>query len=174
MNNIISISGAESSGKSTLAARLMSHYQCHMIPEQSRIYLKNKGKNYLQKDLEEIAKMYLNELNHIIKSGDGLIITDTSLLDILVWSEIKYGSINKELKELCHIEAELFYLLCAPDLKYESDPLRENPSLENRMLIHRSFEEKLKNKPNYLGLVHGQGEDRIKNAIGWIDSNLTF
>lgn len=175
MKTVISISGVESSGKSTLAKALKAHYNnSTCIEEQSRVYLKKIGTNYRRNDLVEIAKMQLNELHLALQSSYNLIITDTSLLDIIVWSKIKYDMVSPELNQLLSLEPPMHYLLCKPDLEYKSDELRESPSIEKRLLIHKTFLEKLEHHPLYLGTVQGLEEKRRKNAVDLIESKLTL
>lgn len=174
MSTIISISGVESSGKSSLTNALKAHYNCESLEEQSRIYLKVIGSNYVQKDLIEIAKLYLQKLKTKLDEHPKLVIVDTSILDILIWSEIKYQNIDPKLNDFLRKEPKLFYLLCSPDIEYEADPLRESPTLEKRLLIHDAFLKRLNAEPNYLGSISGHGKKRINNAIETIESQITF
>ena len=52
----VSLTGPESTGKSTLAARLAAHYGTTFAPEFAREYLAGSGPHYTAEDLEEIAR----------------------------------------------------------------------------------------------------------------------
>jgi nicotinamide riboside kinase len=52
----VSLTGPESTGKSTLAAQLAAHYGTTFAPEFAREYLADSGPHYSPKDLEEIAR----------------------------------------------------------------------------------------------------------------------
>ena len=56
---IITIVGAESSGKSTLAMQLAEHFQCVWVPEYAREYLSSLDRPYGERDLEIIAERQL-------------------------------------------------------------------------------------------------------------------
>lgn len=53
---IITIVGAESSGKTTIATLLANQFQCPLVPEYAREYLSSLGRDYQQHDLEIIAE----------------------------------------------------------------------------------------------------------------------
>lgn len=63
---IITIVGAESSGKTTLAQLLSSYFNCTWIPEYARDYLEGLGKDYTEEDLDIIAKRQWEEISKII------------------------------------------------------------------------------------------------------------
>lgn len=86
------ITGTECSGKTTLAENLAQHYQVPYVPEYAREYLNNLDRPYLQSDLRHIAIGQL-ELEKKYIAND-LIICDTSMLVIKVWSQIKYNSVH--------------------------------------------------------------------------------
>ena len=52
----VSLTGPESTGKSTLAAQLAAHYGTSFAPEFAREYLAESGPHYTARDLEEIAR----------------------------------------------------------------------------------------------------------------------
>ena len=85
----ISIVGPESSGKSTLALSLSQALGCNYCDEYAREYLEKKS-NYNIYDLEIIAKKQKKKIEEGIRGGGDYIITDTCVLDIELWSKIKF------------------------------------------------------------------------------------
>ena len=162
----IIVTGPESSGKTTLCKALSEHFNISFVEEFSREYLNKQNGKYTQSDLIRIAKEQLlkEEINKEI------LICDTDLITIKIWSEYKYGSCdNWIVKQIEKQKTEKrFYILCKPDIPWEDDLLRENPKQRNKLFnIYKKELEKLKH--NYFIV---KGEERIKNAISKI-SNLT-
>jgi nicotinamide riboside kinase len=102
--------------------------------------------------------------------NEEILMCDTDLITIKIWSEYKYGSCDNWILE--QIEKQKtenrFYLLCKPDIPWKADPLRENPV--NREKLFEIYKEELeKLKHNYFII---KGEERIQNSISKI-SELT-
>ena len=163
MNKII-ITGPESSGKTTLCENLAKHFKLSFSKEFARFYLEKNGYNYNQTDLLEIAKgQLLSEKNHQI--------LDTDLITIKIWSEYKYGSCDSWILEKINEQKleQRFYLLCKPDIPWQSDPLRENP--DNREELFEIYKMELEQ----LGLSYSiiEKENRLENAIKKISLYLS-
>ena len=163
MTKII-VTGAESSGKTTICKGLSNYYNIPFSEEYSRIYLNSLQRDYTQEDLLEIAKGQL-------KSNQGHQICDTDLITIKIWSNYKYGNCNNWILE--QIEKQKtenrFYLLCKPDIPWEADPLRENPI--NREELFEIYKEKLEKLKHNYSII--EGEKRIKNSISKISSLIS-
>lgn len=170
----IAIIGPESSGKTWLAKELAQYFEEPLVLEYSRIFLAKRNGLYAQEDLIDIAKGQHEEELNAISQAQSLVISDTCNLDIQVWSEVKYGTIRKGISDFNLRKEDTYYLLCSPDLPYESDTLRENPSIEKRQFIFETFLKLLKPESNLLGIVSGYGEIRLKNAIKLIQSKIKF
>ncbi|HUR31296.1 MAG TPA: ATP-binding protein, partial [Saprospiraceae bacterium] len=93
---IITIVGAESSGKTTLALLLTSHFKGTIVTEYAREYLSSLGRAYNEKDLQMIAEMEFERINKAIK-GDLLFEADgeENLPNDLIY--VKAHSINEML-----------------------------------------------------------------------------
>ena len=163
MTKII-VTGAESSGKTTICEGISSYYNIPFSEEYSRVYLNTLQRDYNQADLLEIAKGQL-------KSNQENQICDTDLITIKIWSEYKYDSCNNWILE--QIEKQKtenrFYLLCKPDIPWEADPLRENPT--NREELFEIYKEELEKLKHNYSII--KGEERIKNSISKISSLIS-
>ena len=158
----IIVTGTESSGKTTLCKALSKHYNLPFTKEFAREYLTDLGKNYLQEDLLEIAKGQL-ENEQLITNNQQISLHDTDLITLKIWSDYKYGNCNNWILE--QIEKQKvenrFYLLCKPDLKWDYDPLRENPNdRDDLFAIYKKELERLGH--NYFIV---EGEERFQRAI---------
>jgi nicotinamide riboside kinase len=167
--HFIVITGPESSGKSELCKGLSEALKSPWTEEFARLYLEENGPKY---DFEVLQNIYLGHLNHQAKakaqSESKLLILDTDSINFKVWSERVFKTSFPLLDSSLKRESEHHYLLCYPDLEWEDDPLRENPS--NRLTIfeeHRNWIEKL-GRP--YRIIKGQKEERLKNALDALQS----
>ena len=133
------ITGPESSGKTTLSMALSKHLKVPLVPEYSRIYLTELGeKAYGIKDLQAIAKGQLQAAQKAQPSGSKLCIEDSDLLTLVIWCEEKFGRNPDSIQQAWDKHPAHLYLLCAPDMPWEADPLRENPEDRDRLYgLHR-------------------------------------
>lgn len=165
----IIVTGPESSGKTTLCKTLSEYYNLHFTKEFAREYLTDLGKNYLQEDLLEIAKGQL-ENEQLITNNQQISLHDTDLITLKIWSDYKYGNCNNWILE--QIEKQKvenrFYLLCKPDLKWNYDPLRENPTSRNELL--EIYKQELENLGHKFLII--KGDDRNEQAIEILSTNF--
>ena len=122
----IAFIGPESSGKTTLSEILAHKYVAELIPEYSRIYLDQIQTNYVFEDLEFIAKGHFNSI--INSKENKLVIIDTDLISMQVWSEYKYRKCCDFIKDNILTQQIDIYFLCKPDFPWMEDNLRENPN----------------------------------------------
>jgi len=165
----IAILGPESSGKSSLSKELAQRFNTSYSTEIARDYLSQRDGNYRQKELLEIARLQIREEEKKLKEAKKVLFCDTNLLNILIWSEVKYGTVDPQLQSLWHPEEFDLSILCYPDLPYEEDDLRESPELEDRVRLFKLHEEYLKRSNSKYKVIRGLGEVRIKNAVKIID-----
>ena len=165
----IIVTGPESSGKTTLCKALSKHYNLPFTKEFAREYLTDLGKNYLQEDLLEIAKGQL-ENEQLITNNQQISLHDTDLITLKIWNNYKYGNCDNWILE--QIEKQKvenrFYLLCKPDLKWDYDPLRENPTNRNELL--EIYKQELENLGHKFLII--KGEDRNEQAIESLSTNF--
>ena len=157
----IIISGPESSGKTSLAKALSKDCKIEYTKEYARKYLTQIKKRYTKEDLSTIAKIQLeNEISSSQKNE--VSIHDTDLITIKIWSLYKYGDCeNWILKELNKQKEEnRVYLLCSPDIPWQSDPLRENPN--DREELFKIYQTELSDLGHTYFIING--EERIEKA----------
>ena len=165
----IIVTGPESSGKTTLCKALSKHYNLPFTKEFAREYLTDLGKNYLQEDLLEIAKGQL-ENEQLINNNQQISLHDTDLITLKIWSDYKYGDCNNWILEQIKKQKveNRFYLLCKPDLKWDYDPLRENPTNRNELL--EIYKQELENLGHKFLII--KGDDRNEQAIEILSTNF--
>lgn len=161
----IVITGPESSGKTTLAQALAAHYRVPWVAEYARDYLERLTQPYQEADLLRIAQGQVQREDEAARANPPLLICDTSLLVIYVWSHYRYGRCHPWIEEqLVHRPVDR-YLLCRPDLPWQPDPQRENPN--DRAELFVLYQEALCDK-SYT-VVSGQGKARLEVALRSID-----
>jgi nicotinamide riboside kinase len=126
--------GPESSGKTTLARALMQSLGAPLVDECSRGYLNRRlagdpAWRYQESDLHGIAQEQRAGEAAALRHRPPLIVCDTDLLVLRIWSLEKYQRIAPNLEQLIQesLKQPRLFLLCAPDMPWEPDPLRENP-----------------------------------------------
>jgi len=165
--------GPESTGKTTLAAQLADHYQTRWVPEFMREYLerkwKTKGKLISKEDLLPIAKGQLYSEIDAQKKVENLLICDTNLLELKVYSEYYYNGFCPEfIKEQVSKSDFDIYLLTYVDTPWEEDILRDRP--HNREEMFSIFEAELKKQGFPYQILKGGLDERLKKSIEIIDS----
>ena len=160
----IVITGPESSGKTKLTKALAKELNTGYTKEYAREYL-NSNSNYRQKDLLHIAKVQLQKEKANINPTA---IHDTDLITIKIWSEYKYNQCNPWITEKIEQQKSKnrLYLVCKPDIPWEADPLRENPS--NRAELFEIYLSEIENTKHPHFII--EGEERLEQALSKIQS----
>ena len=161
----ISIIGPESSGKTTLANSLSKLLKESFVEEYARNYV-TKNKNYSISSLEIIAQKQSQIIEEKKREVKKILISDTSIIDILIWSEFKYNQCSQKIKQMAKNEFFDYYLLCKPDFPWVKDPLRENPTGRNK--IFNLFKLHLKQKNANYKIISGSHSNRLLSSLNFI------
>lgn len=167
----IVLTGPESSGKSTLAQQLAAHYDAPCLSEYSRRFLAQLERPYVEKDLVDIAQGQLAQEEAIAITKPPLFFCDTSLLVMRVWGLYKYDRSDDQIKEMLVQSQPDLFLLCRPDLPWESDPLREHASIEDREALFQLYHQEVQAFQFPYVIISGQGAGRLEMAIQAVESN---
>lgn len=165
---IIVITGAESTGKSTLTETLAFQNNAPFIPELAREYVENLHKKYTYWDVEKIARMQVKALSKFKDSNSPYIFVDTWLIITKIWFQKVFNRIPEWIDpEIRNTPIDLF-LVCNIDLPWIYDPVRENGG-EQRKELHNEYIQELENYNFSYNIVSGKEEERIKNALQYLD-----
>jgi nicotinamide riboside kinase len=128
----IIVTGPESSGKTSLVRLLAKHHAVPWVDEYARAYFDGRSEQpYTLSDLEVIAQAQLKQIEAGARSAAaqncGFLLVDTGLEVIRIWAEDKFGTCPQSINEGLQRQRAHGYLLFAPDLEWEPDPLREDP-----------------------------------------------
>ncbi|RMG69257.1 MAG: ATPase, partial [Bacteroidetes bacterium] len=106
------------------------------MPEYARAYLSTLGRPYREEDLLAIARGQLAAEARVIDPDKPYLFCDTNLLVIRIWSEVKYGRCDPEIRDMERLDRYALHLLTYPDLPWEPDPLRESPHRLRELFDH--------------------------------------
>lgn len=167
--------GPESTGKTTLAEMLAKHYDTLWVEEFMREYLQEKWDKQKKvcepKDMIPIAEGQIKRENELTNKANKLLICDTDLLELKVYSEAYYqGYCHPKL--LKHALNNLYdlYFLTYIDVPWTPDDLRDKP--EDRIGMYNRFEAALKNSKKPHVILKGDLNERFKTAVERIDELL--
>ena len=159
----IAIVGPESTGKTTLTARLAAHLGEPWVPEFARTYLEALNRPYQEEDLLAIARGQLRSEEQAGALAGDYLLCDTNLLVIKVWMADKFGKVHPELEALWRPADYALHLLLYPDLPWEPDPMREDPDRLHELF--RRYESLLEEAGVSFAIVQGTGDARFDNAV---------
>ena len=159
------ITGPESSGKTTLAKSMADHFQVPWVSEFAREYLNGLDRPYEEKDLLAIARGQIKQENEAASTSPRVLICDTSLMVLKIWSEYRYGRCHPWILEQIERRPVDLYLLCSPDIPWEPDPQRENPN--DRDELFKLYQRALLNQPTRI--ICGDRQERFVLAVNNID-----
>lgn len=169
--------GPESTGKSSLAKFLASHYKTYYVDEFARQYLQEKWDNYgkvcEKQDLIPIAVGQIKNENILSKKAKRILFCDTDLLTTAVYSRLYFdGFCDAKLDKFSKYNYYDLYLLMDIDIEWVKDDLRDRPN--QRAELFNMFKDALiENNKNYM-IVSGNFEKRKKTSIEFIDNFLNL
>lgn len=170
----IVVTGPESSGKTTLAKQLAATLEVPWVPEYARMYLENLNRPYERQDLKIIAEGQQALEAGVLELKPPLIICDTDLLTIKIWSEVKYGAVDQAIHTDWLGDRVTGYLLCSPDIPWEEDPQREAP--EDRVALFALYQQALTNAGKPFEVISGTGNrsrliQGLEVIAQWLDAD---
>lgn len=132
--------GAESTGKSTLAAQLSTELGVPWVPEYGREWAETKGTDFTLDALLEIAKRQDAAMRRAAAANPPVLLLDTDPLMTAAWAAMLYGHVPHEL--MLYEKAER-YLLFDVDTAWVEDGTRFFGSAAERALFEALAEEML-------------------------------
>ena len=183
---IISLVGAESSGKTSIAQELGRAFNCPVLHEFAREYLTGLNRPYVLRDLEYIAIQEWNVLQSFIQGGSQtdikyssenavlpekyqpifsrldlkerqVLIVDGGMLTIKLWALIRFRTKIDFVESALAEDPTDLYLLVRPLPEWEYDVLRESPDLVDRVWIYQQYLHDLQKNGKAFLMVSGAG-----------------
>jgi NadR type nicotinamide-nucleotide adenylyltransferase len=160
------LTGGESTGKTTLARDLAARWKTAWAPEAAReVALARRGA-LGPEDVPVIARRHVRLADEALRSagqaGRPFAFLDQDLLSTVVYARHYYGSCPGWIERLALERRGDLYLLCLPDLPWESDGVRDRPAA--RDAVHALFAEALAAAGARAVEVSGLGAAREERA----------
>jgi NadR type nicotinamide-nucleotide adenylyltransferase len=167
----IAILGPESTGKTALAKSLAEHFDAPWIPEYAREYVEKLINPYTYEDVCNIALKQIEQeiaFEQQNSKTENYVFFDTDLIITKVWFSYCFEKIPDFLNERMKTCFFDLYLLCAPDLTWEPDPVREHGN--DREFFFDWYKKEIEQTGKPYAVVTGTGKHRIQNAIDAIQN----
>ncbi len=167
-NRSIIITGPESTGKTSIATALANYYKGYVVPEYARSYISGLNHKYTYEDILVIADWQYKQMKN---KANTLVVFDTYLIITKIWLKWYKGKYPEWIDKAILETGDSLYLLCATDIEWVPDDVRENGGEARERLFFEYKEELEKFKLNYK-IVTGIDERRVLNAIRFVDDYL--
>ena len=163
------IIGPESTGKSTLCKELAAHFQTQWCPEYAREYLTKNGTAYSYDDLLVIAKNQLliedRCTAELADTENKALFIDTDMYVMKVWCEYVFEKCHHFILDQISNRQYDLYILCAADIPWVEDELREYPDEGPRKELFQIYKDLLINQSVPWITVSGNYRERLEAAI---------
>lgn len=163
----VCVIGPECTGKTVLSEALAKHLNTVWVAEYARAYLNNLNIPYQEPDLLKIAHGQLRMEDEWSRDANKILICDTNLFVIKVWSEFKYGHCDQQILDLISKRQYDLYILTYIDIPWIADPLREHP--DKREELYNIYLKEMRNQTVPFVEVKGSEQQRVDTALGAID-----
>lgn len=158
--------GSESTGKTTLAQQLATHFGVECVPEFVREYAAAKGAPLEFSDTGPIARgqMALEDAarERSLQRDSPLLVVDTDLLSTVIYSLHYYGQCPDWIIEAARHRQPDLYLLTDIDIPWIADPVRDRG--DRRPEMHALFTDFVQRSGVPFTLVSGAGAERFRAA----------
>jgi len=168
--------GAESTGKSTLAAALAAHYGTVWVPEYGREYSEEKlrrdgGYHWTSEEFAHIAETQCRRENEAAGRSNRVLISDTDAFATSIWHRRYLGERSPAVEAIAaaHRRPDL-YLLTRVDVPFVQDGTRDGEQIRGWM--HETFMEELTLQKRPFQVISGSQPERFRQAMAHIDELL--
>ncbi|MHA6720833.1 AAA family ATPase [Sphingomonas sp. RS6] len=163
----ICLHGPESTGKTSIAARLAAHYGGEVLDEYGREYAEARGIDFTMRDLVEIARTHDAGCRMMLANGADPLILDTDPLMTAVWAEMLFGTRDPWFDDWTNTAG--LYLLFDIDLPWVADGTRLFGTAALRQRFFDLSKAELERRGVRWAMVSGDGDQRLARAIAAID-----
>lgn len=168
---MVTVVGPECTGKTDLSKFLAGYFQTVWVAEYARAYLNKLNHPYDAADLTKIAHGQVRLEDEWMGSANKVLICDTNLVVIKVWSESKYGTCDEEILRLMRSRHYDLLLLTNTDVAWENDPLREHP--DRREYFMDIYRKETAAGPTPVVEISGNREKRQMLAVEAVQTLLS-
>ncbi|WP_076592720.1 AAA family ATPase [Herminiimonas arsenitoxidans] len=163
----VALLGAESTGKSTLAATLAAHYRTVWVPEYLREFVEEKQRTPQESEQFLIASTQLTREEDSAREANTLLFCDTTPLMTAIYSQFYFGSIDTALENLVRAHRYDYTIVTEPSTPWIADGLqRESDTV--RQAVHKLLLTTLAAEAISFLLVSGAVEQRVQQVTKYL------
>lgn len=169
----VTLFGAESAGKTTLANLLARHFGSVVAPEYGRTYTEIHGQDARSKeDMLRIARGHLKLRREAERKANRVLFEDTDPVITAVWSDTLAGGRDTWFDRFCDYPD--LYLLCDIDLPWVRDGVRYFGDPSDRKKFHLACEAELVKRKVRFARIAGEPAQRLVLAIKAVEELLAL
>lgn len=164
---VIVATGAESTGKTEMCQHLATVLKLPWVPELSRSFVENLGRQYTYDDVVELAHLQHAEFEQMTSQGYDVVLFDTDLIITKVWLDVVYGKCPQWIVDTIESHPAALHLFCDTDIPWVADPVRENGG-EMREKLSSIYKAELQQFKLPYTIISGKGAERwelAENAV---------
>ena len=162
----VTVTGPESTGKTTLAQRLAESLGTEWVPEASRFYAERVARELTSSDIEPIARAHMARADAAVervRAREGkVLVLDTDLVSTIVYARHYYALSSEWLEREERARRADLSLLCDVDVPWISDGIRNRPT--NRDAMFAQFRDALERRAAHTIVIRGDWESRWTSA----------
>ncbi|MEB0040626.1 MULTISPECIES: AAA family ATPase [unclassified Pseudomonas] len=163
---VLVLSGPESSGKSSLAARIQARFGGQVVGEYVRHFIEETQRETCYADISAIAQGQLAWEDAARATESTLLILDTHLLNNMLWSQTLFGDCPAWLEpQLLLRRYDLHLLLAAEGSEWVSDGQRCQPDLNDRQRFFDASQQWLEKHAQPYQVIGGDWTSRERQAF---------
>lgn len=168
--------GAESTGKTTLAAALAAHYRTVWVPEYGREYSERKlaeggGYDFRSEEFAHIAARQREAEDEAARRANRVLVCDTDAFATSIWHRRYVGARSPEVEAIAAAARRPdLYLLTDVGIPFVQDGTRDGEHV--RAWMHETFVEELSAQGRPFLLISGPHARRMRDAVAAVDALL--
>jgi NadR type nicotinamide-nucleotide adenylyltransferase len=157
------LTGAECTGKTTMAEHLGRVFGAPWSPEYARRYVEGLGRPLALADVPLVGRGQVEGEDEAIARAEGVVLHDTDLLSTVVYSRYYFGACPDGIEPLARERRADLYLLHHPDVPWRPDPGMRGED-HDREQLHGLFGVILQSLRANVVPVRGSWEERTALA----------
>jgi HTH-type transcriptional regulator, transcriptional repressor of NAD biosynthesis genes len=171
----VCVVGAESTGTSTLALDLATHYGTVRVSEYGREYCERKWADgyttdWTSEEFVHIASEQSRREDEAARRAERVLVCDTDAFATALWHRRYLSERSPAVEALARERRADLYLLTGDEIPFVQDGTRDGEAVRHWM--HQAFAEELEGTGRRWALVCGPREGRTARAVALVDELL--
>ena len=166
----IAIVGPESSGKSTLAQFLASHFRTKYAAEYARAYLDSVSPEITANSLLTIVQGHRASEDALAEQCSGLLFCDTEAITTKLYCQLFLGLVPPEIEAYAAEDRYTLYLVTNATADWAPDPQRYQPEFAARAEFSHACVSELGRLGRRFVFLEGSWEQRTAQAVAAVEA----